>query len=64
MPHDGALYFVTQQGDIMALDAENGSLLWHHPTDIEARSGLSVSDEWLFVGDTAGTVHAFKRNSA
>lgn len=64
VPHHGSLYFVTQQGDIMALDADDGSLQWHYPTDIEARTGLSISGEWLFIGDTAGVVHAFKQDPA
>ncbi|MEN8233633.1 MAG: PQQ-binding-like beta-propeller repeat protein [Actinomycetota bacterium] len=60
VPADGVLYFVTQQGDVMALDAENGSQLWHQPTDIAARTGPTVHGELLLVGDAEGTVHAFR----
>jgi len=54
------LYFLTQQGDIMALNALNGVLRWHIGTDITSHTGLSVSDGWLFIGDDKGVVYAFK----
>ena len=53
------LYFLTQQGDLVALEARDGELLWEIDTRIEARVGLTVSGGWLFVGDAHGRVYAF-----
>jgi outer membrane protein assembly factor BamB len=56
---EGELYFLTQHGDIMALDAATGDLLWQIPTDVVSRVGLSVGVGWLFVGDQLGTIYAY-----
>lgn len=53
------LYFLTQHGDIMALDALSGALLWELPTGITSRVGLSVSGGWIFIGDEKGVVSAY-----
>ncbi|MFQ5576282.1 MAG: PQQ-binding-like beta-propeller repeat protein [Anaerolineae bacterium] len=53
------LYLLSQQGDIIALNALNGAIRWQHPTGIRSRVGLSVSGGWLFIGDADGVVHAF-----
>jgi outer membrane protein assembly factor BamB len=54
------LYFLTQQGDLFALDAQDGSQQWQYATGIvAARTGLSVGDNALFIGDADGIVHAY-----
>jgi outer membrane protein assembly factor BamB len=53
------IYFLTQQGDIMALNAQNGALLWIFPTGITSRVGLTVHNGWLFIGDLEGRVYAY-----
>lgn len=57
---DGALLFLTQQGDIHALDAATGESLWQTATGVvAARAGLSLGDGWLYFGDAAGMVYAY-----
>ncbi len=57
---DDVLLFLTQQGDIHALDAATGASLWHVETGVvAARTGLSAAGGWLFFGDAAGTVYAY-----
>lgn len=53
------LYFLTQQGDIMALNAETGTLLWSLPTGITSRVGLAVSGGWAIISDQDGRVYAY-----
>lgn len=56
----GELIFLTQLGEIFSLDAITGDLRWHHITGIVgARTGLSVSGGWLFIGNGDGTVYGF-----
>ncbi len=54
------LIFLAQQGDIIALNALDGSLHWRLQTDATtSRTSLSVTNGWLFAGDGAGTVFAY-----
>ena len=64
MRYGDDLLFLTQQGDIIGLNAEDGTLRWHFPTDIAARTGLTVSDDWLYIGDDTGTVYAYHANKS
>ncbi len=53
------LYMLTQHGDIMALNALDGTALWKIPTGITPRDGLIVSGGWLYFGDIDGVVYAY-----
>lgn len=54
------LVFLTQHGEIISLDAATGNLRWQFSTGIiSARTGLSASNSWLFIGDADGVVHGF-----
>ena len=53
------LYFLTQQGDIMALNAEEGTMLWTLPTGITSRVRLAVSGGWAFIGDQDHRLYAY-----
>ncbi len=54
------LYFLTQKGGIIALNAADGTLQWQIETGITgSRDGLSVSDGWIFIGDGEGNVYGF-----
>lgn len=54
------LYFLTQHGEIFALDAIDGTYQWHISTGIiAARTGLSIRDNWLYFGDADGNVYAY-----
>jgi len=55
----GAVHFITQQGDLYALDAVTGSLRWMVATGLQSRDGLAVEGGRLFVVDAGGTVQAF-----
>jgi outer membrane protein assembly factor BamB len=54
------LYFLTQRGDIVALNAIDGTELWVMPTGITARVGLAASGPWLFIGDQDGVIYAYQ----
>jgi len=54
------LVFLTQVGEIVALDAATGEFHWEVVTDAAAsRTGISVSGGWIFLGDGSGAVYAF-----
>jgi outer membrane protein assembly factor BamB len=54
------LIFLTQQGDLISLDAETGRLRWSLSTGIAgARAGVSVYGNWIYVGDAEGVVYGF-----
>jgi len=53
------LVFLTQNGDVMALDSASGALRWQFFAAAASRTGLSVADGWLFLGDGVGNVYAF-----
>jgi outer membrane protein assembly factor BamB len=58
--HGDNLYFLSQHGDVLALDAETGSLGWQVSTGIAAaRTGLSVGNGALVFGDAQGMIHAY-----
>lgn len=56
----GMLYFLTQQGDMLALDAASGEERWQIHTGIAAREGVSVAGNWLYVGDSEGVVYGYQ----
>jgi outer membrane protein assembly factor BamB len=56
----GRMYLLTQRGDLVALSATDGTLLWQVPTGVQARTGISLTDGWLFASGTEGTVYAFR----
>jgi outer membrane protein assembly factor BamB len=56
---DNELYFLTQHGDIVALDIAEGSLLWEVSTEITARVGLRIAGGWIFIGDEDGIIWAY-----
>jgi outer membrane protein assembly factor BamB len=63
VPVDDTLYFLTQQGDMFALELGNGRQRWHYPTGIiAARTNPTISDDLLFLGDADGVVHAYTIN--
>lgn len=59
----GVLYLLTQRGDLVALSAADGGLLWQVPTVVRARTGIRLADGWLFASGTEGTVYAFRVES-
>lgn len=57
---DNTMYFKSHKGEVFALDRHDGMVLWSQQTDIETRTGLSVSGDNLFIGATSGTLYAYK----
>lgn len=53
------MYFKTQKGGLYALDRNDGEVLWSQKTDIETRTGISVSGKSIYIGGTNGTVYAY-----
>lgn len=56
---ENELYFLTQHGDIVALDLRNGDLLWDFPTGITSRVGMHLASGWIFIGDETGIIWAY-----
>ncbi|MBC8268189.1 MAG: PQQ-binding-like beta-propeller repeat protein [Rhodospirillaceae bacterium] len=54
------MYFMSQRGTVFALNLEDGTELWSQPTGMDSRIGPSVSGDSLFMGDSSGTVYAYK----
>lgn len=56
----GEIVFLTQHGEVLSLDVNTGEMKWQYSTGIQAaRTGLSISDGWLFIGDAQGVVHGY-----
>ncbi|GAB4538416.1 MAG: hypothetical protein Fur002_01900 [Anaerolineales bacterium] len=56
----GDLVFLTQLGELIALDSSNGELRWKIQTPAAAsRTGVSIADGWVFLGDGSGNIYAF-----
>ncbi len=53
------MYFKTQKGGLYALDRNDGDVLWSQQTDIETRTGISVSGKSIYIGGTNGKVYAY-----
>lgn len=54
------VYFISQRGDLHALAAEDGRLLWRTATGLETRDGIAVGAGHIFVGSVDGAIHAFR----
>jgi len=57
---DNNFYFLSQRGQVYALDKRDGTQLWSYPTEMNARVGLSVSDGYIYIGASNGDLHAYK----
>ncbi len=57
---DESLYFLTQRGDIYALEVDSGKHIWTLSTNIDARAGLSVDGNTLATGGIDGSLQAYR----
>jgi len=57
---ESTMFFMSQKGMVFALDLDSGKELWSQPTGMKSRVGPSVSGDSLFMGDSKGTVYAYK----
>ncbi len=53
---NGVLYFLTQKGDIYALDAQSGKAIWVESSNIDARAGIAVDGNSLATGYIDGSL--------
>jgi len=54
------VYFMSQRGNVHALNLETGELLWNHPTGVISRVGITVSDGYVYMGDINGGVYGYR----
>ncbi len=54
------VYFISQRGDLHALDAKDGTLRWTKATGLESRDGIAAGGGYLFVGSVDGGVSGFR----
>jgi outer membrane protein assembly factor BamB len=57
---DSRLYFMSQRGTVFALNLKDGTEIWSQPTGMDSRVGPSVSGDSLYMGDSSGTLYAYK----
>jgi eukaryotic-like serine/threonine-protein kinase len=57
---DERIYFLTQKGDIYALDLQTGEKIWMESTKVDARTGLSVNGNLLATGSIDGSVRVYR----
>lgn len=55
---DGVLYVGTFASEILAIDAEQGNILWRKPTEGWVWGGLRLKDGILYFGDLKGNLYA------
>lgn len=54
------LYVLSQKGDVLALNAADGSQVWEFPSGIVgSRDGLAVNGRWIYIGDADGNIYGF-----
>ncbi|MBT3206088.1 MAG: PQQ-binding-like beta-propeller repeat protein [Gammaproteobacteria bacterium] len=57
---EGKLLFLTQRGDIYALDSVSGKRSWVKSTQVNARAGLSVEGSTIAMGGIDGTLQLYQ----
>ncbi len=58
---NGVIYSVNYQGNISAVDANSGQVIWQHA--LSSYTGMAMSNHYLFVTDADGYVWAFDKNT-
>ena len=54
------IYFISQRGELHALNSADGSLRWRFATGLETRDGIDVGAGQIFVGSVDGAVYGFR----
>lgn len=57
---DKRTYFMSQRGDVFALNLKTGKELWSYATNMTVRNGVALGDNTLYMGDVEGKVYAYK----
>lgn len=58
---DGIVYVATYQGNVAALNAITGTVLWQHP--FSSYSGIAADSQSIYSGDASSHVWAFDQNT-
>ena len=53
------LFFLSQRGGLIVLNAKTGALIAHHQTGLVAHIGLVTDGTWVVVGDSKGVIYAY-----
>jgi outer membrane protein assembly factor BamB len=61
--HDGVIYFGANDGNVYALDAAEGFLIWPFETGDAIVNSLALKDGTLFAGSTDGVLYAINAAS-
>lgn len=56
---DNRLFFLSQRGGLIVLDARTGAIISHNQTRLTAHVGLVTDGNWVIVGDSKGVVYAY-----
>ena len=58
---DNALYAVSYQGNMVAIDLSNGDELWRY--NVSSITDFTINNKYVYVSDTEGTVWALNRDN-
>lgn len=61
--NDGVLYVGSFSSELIAIDAQNGDILWRTPTNGWVWSGPKLHDGYLYFGDLSGTFYAISTSN-
>ncbi len=53
------LFFLTQRGGLIVLNAQTGRAMVHRQTGLKAHIGLATDGKWVIVGDSTGVIYAY-----
>ncbi|MDP6638576.1 MAG: PQQ-binding-like beta-propeller repeat protein [SAR324 cluster bacterium] len=56
---EGRLYFLTQRGQVLALNQGTGAPLWYAQTGLASRTGLGYGNSRIVIGDMKGKLHTY-----
>jgi outer membrane protein assembly factor BamB len=57
---DGVVYFGGVDGNVYALDAENGQPLWYYPTQGPITSSPFIEENKVYIGSIDFNIYALK----
>ena len=63
LDENGVLYVGTFGSEVIALDSQNGVILWRSTTEGWIWSGLTLAEDTLYIGDLKGYFYAINRTS-
>jgi len=64
MVHDGVAYFVSDTGNLFAIDAENGEQLWDYNLGTVGKGSPTWADGCMYVTEVNGRIHTLRVSRA